>query len=219
MSGSSLARKPVILVEGDGDLKSVPFLIRRLAEASGLYDLIPCPNPIKCGEIPKLRKEGQLERFVQYACSRSEGDSVILVVDCDDDCPVTTSGEFAARAKLIAQNFKKKVGIAFIQKEFETLFLYSLRELSVRYPEHGWLLKDSDTATDWTAVRGAKGELNRRMKSYTYKETRDQVKFVSAIDIEIIVSRCRSAMHLQRLINWMYSADDGLWVYPVVFHG
>jgi hypothetical protein len=218
MSGSTLARKPVILVEGDGDMKAVPFLIRKLAEASGFYDLIPCPNPIKCGEIPKLRKEGQLERFVQYACIRSESDSVILVVDCDDDCPVTTSGEFAARANLIAQRFRKKVGIAFIQKEFETLFLYSLRELSVSYPEHGWLLKESDASTDWATVRGAKSELNRRMKNYTYKETRDQVKFVSAIDIENVASTCRSAMHLQRLINWMYSDDDGRWVYPVVSH-
>jgi hypothetical protein len=128
-----------------------------------------------------------------------------LVVDCDDDCPVTTSAEFAARANPIAQRFSKKVGIAFIQKEFETLFLYSLRELSVKYSEHGWLLKESDTATDWTSVRGAKGELNRRMKNYTYKETRDQVKFVSAIDIENVVSSCRSAKHLRRLINWMYS--------------
>lgn len=218
MSGSTPSRNPVILVEGDGDLKAVPFLIRRLADASGFYDLTPCPNPIKCGEIPKLRKEGQLERFVQYACTRSESDSVILVVDCDDDCPVTTSAEFAVRANPIAQRFRKKVGIAFIQKEFETLFLYSLRELSVNYPGHGWLLKDSDTVTDWTAVRGAKGELNRRMKNYTYKETRDQVKFVSAINIENVALTCRSAMHLRRLMNWMYSIDDGLLVYPAVSH-
>ncbi len=214
MSGSAAARKPVLLVEGDGDARAVPFLVRKIAEASGLYDLIPCPSPIKCGEIPKLRKDGQLERFVQYACNRKDGDSVILVVDCDDDCPVATSVEFAARVGLIAQNTTKKVGLAFIQKEFETLFLYSLLELSASYPEHGWQLKEEDAEKDWTTLRGAKGELNRRMKNYSYKETRDQVKFVSAVDINKLVSTCRPALHLQRLISWMYSDVDDSFVYP-----
>lgn len=215
MSGSAAARRPVLLVEGDGDVKAVPFLVRKLAEASGFYDLIPCPNPIKCGEIPKLRKDGQLERFVEYACNRSDGDSVILVVDCDDDCPVTTSAEFAARVRLIAQRTTKKVGLAFIQKEFETLFLYSLSDLSATYPDHGWRLTEEDADRDWTALRGAKGELNRRMKNYSYKETRDQVKFVSAVDINRLVSTCRSALHLQRLISWMYSHVNDSLVYPI----
>ena len=215
MSNPAAARKPVLLVEGDGDVQAVPSLIRKLAVAAGFYDLNPCPSPIKCGEIPKLRKAGQLERFVQYACSRPDGDSVILIVDCDDDCPVEASAEFVARVGQIAERSAKKIGLAFIQKEFETLFLYSLAELSDRYPEHGWRLKDEDAYKDWTTLRGAKGELDRRMKNYSYKETRDQVKFVSAVDINRLASTCRSALHLQRLISWIYSdARDSL-VYPI----
>jgi hypothetical protein len=213
------ARKPVLLVEGDGDTHAVPFLIRKVAQSSGLHDLVPCSNPIKCGEIPKLRKQGQLERFVQYACQRNDGDSVVLVVDCDDDCPVLTSVEFTARVREIAERYSKKVGIAFIHKEFETVFLFSLLELSLKYPEHGWRLNNDDNTRDWSTVRGAKGELNRRMKNYAYKETRDQVKFVSAIDVDNLTSTCRSALHLQRLIYWLYSDSTNFLVYPTLTHG
>jgi hypothetical protein len=216
MTVSAGARKPVLLVEGDGDTHAVPFLIRKVAESSGLHDLIPCSNPIKCGEIPKLRKQGQLERFVQYACQRSDGDSVVLVVDCDDDCPVTTSHQFTERVRVIAERHLKKVGIAFMHKEFETVFLFSLPELSLKYPEHGWRLSRDDNTRDWTTVRGAKGELNRRMKNYSYKETRDQVKFVSAIDFNNLTSTCRSALHLQRLIDWIYCDSTKQLVYPAL---
>jgi hypothetical protein len=216
MNVSMFVRRPVILVEGDGDVQAVPSLIRKLAEASGMHDLIPCPSPIKCGEIPNLRREGQLERFVQYACNRSDGDSVILVVDCDDDCPVSTSVEFTARVRSIAERYAKKIGLAFMHKEFETIFLFSLLELSIKYPDHGWRLNNDDSIKDWTTVRGAKGELNRRMKNYSYKETRDQVKFVSAIDIDKLTTDCRSALHLKRLIDWLYSDASGTLVYPIV---
>lgn len=207
--------QPVLLVEGDGDVSAIPALIRRVVSSCGLHNIVPCSNPIKCGEIPKLRRDGELEKFARYACTRRDGTAVILVVDSDDDCPVDTSIEFTRRVLPIAQTYQKKIGIGFMHREFETLFLYSLQDLAAKYPNHGWCLSEDDQTRDWDEVRGAKGALNRRMKDYSYKETRDQAKFVSAIDTNALIGKCRSLAHLSRMMHWLNDGSSVSLVYPL----
>lgn len=206
--------KPVLLVEGDGDMAAVPALIRRLKDALQIFTLAPCANPIKCGEIASLKRKGELEKFAQYACRRPEATSALIVIDCDDDCPVEISQEFASRLLPIAERYDKRIGLALLQKEFETLFLYSLPELCKAYPAYGWQVSRADETKDWSALRGAKGELNRRMNNYFYKETRDQVRFVSALDPGQLEHKCRSFLHLKTLLQWMVTDGSEGMVYP-----
>jgi hypothetical protein len=169
-----------------------------------------------CGDIPKLRRVGELEKFVEYACVRSDGDSVLLIVDCDDDCPKDVAAEFGLRIRPIAERYGKKVGLGFMYREFETLFLYSLRELAAAFPAYDWRIDDIDFDRDWTAIRDAKGALNNVMGSYYYKETRDQVRFVTRLDLASLEDRSRSAKHLRRLLNWLRDPGAETLIYPVV---
>lgn len=208
------ACRPILLVEGDGDREAVPFLLRRMFPEVGRSDCFPAARPIMCGEIKKLRREGELEKFVEYGCRRSDGDSVILIVDCDDDCPKDVVKDFSRRVAPVAQAAEKKVGIAFMYREFETLFLYSLRELARANPSFDWKLDGVDLDRDWSAIRGAKGLLNGLMRAHYYKETRDQTRFINSLDLLKLRANCRSVEHLFRLLSWLIDPGVTTHVYP-----
>jgi hypothetical protein len=159
-------------------------------------------------------RPGEIEKFVQYAGTRQDGDSVLLIVDCDDDCPREVVVDLCQRVRPIAERFAKRVGLALMHREFETLFLYSLKELAEQYPELRWTLEVPDSERDWAEVRGAKEKLRQRMSTGTYKETRDQARFVSALDLEALRERCRAFAHLTSTLDWLCSEAETGPVYP-----
>ncbi len=206
--------RPVLLVEGDGDREAVPLLVRQLFQHIGRPDCTPASRPIRCGDLRKLARPGEIEKFVTYACSRPDGDSALLIIDCDDDCPREVVVDLCRRVQPIAERFDKRVGVALMYREFETLFLYSIQELADRYPDLRWRLEDLDPKRDWTEIRGAKEELRRWMGGATYKETRDQARFVSALDLEVLPERCRPFAHLASTLVWLASEAETGQVYP-----
>jgi len=206
--------QPVLLVEGDGDREAVPLLVRRLFSEIGRPECSPAPRPIRCGDLPKLLRTGALEKFVTYACTRPDGDSVLLVVDCDDDCPPEVVGKLSQRAEPIARKFRKRIGIALMHREFETLFLYALPDLAEKFRDLPWELEGWEAGRDWTQVRGAKEELRRQMGGRVYKETRHQVRFASALDLTAVGARCRSLAHLASTLRWLTEDGKSEAVYP-----
>jgi hypothetical protein len=195
-------------------MEAVPLLLRRWFPLLGAPECYPAANPIRCGELPKLRRAGQLERFIELACRRGDGDSVLLLVDADDDCPKDVISELSARAAPIAARFRKKVGMCLVYREYETLFLFGLQELVNTFDAATWVIEDGDLHRDWEKNRGAKGVLKTKMKGYYYKETRDQARLTHALDIARVRERCRSAIHIDRALQWLLDATDRGWCYP-----
>jgi hypothetical protein len=208
-------RRPVLLVEGEGDRVAVPELVRTVCHRLDLHDVQPAPHPIKCGGISKLRADGTLERFVTYACQRQDGDSVLLVLDCEDDCPVDIVRELTRRAALVVERYNKKAGIALLRREFETLFLASIESISLRYPAYGWELAALDPADDPELYRGAKERLRSAMKKSKYRETRDQVRFVTALDLDLLAERSRPYRHLESVLLWLHTKNDSF-IHPQI---
>ena len=208
------ACSPVVLVEGYGDRDAVPFLLRRVFGELGAPDCFPASRPIACGDIPKIERIGELEKFTRYACERADGDSVLLMVDCDDRCPKEVGEAFYPRLREIAEWRGKKIGFGFFWREFETQFLYALDDLVTAYPAFGWTLDEDYQSVDWSATRGAKGRLNAMMSTYYYKETRDQARFVSRLDLQRLRRRCRSTEHVFRLLEWLMDDTTADLVYP-----
>lgn len=206
--------RPVLLVEGEADRIAVPLLIRRVYPTIGHPGCFPASRPIRCGEIPSLRRPGVLEKFVQYAVNRPDGDSVLLIVDCDDDCPVEVASEFADRVSPIAERADKRVGFVFMEREYEVLFLYGIESVETSYPGRGWAISEEDVQRNWSTVRGAKGALGRLMEQSTYKETRDQPAFTDAVDLDRLRAVCRPYQHLESTLVWMLSDEVGEVVYP-----
>ncbi len=206
-------KSTVVIVEGDADREAVPFLLRRVIEHEEFFDHGILERPILARDIPTVRREGELERFVQLACARAGCDSVLVLIDCDDDCARDVAFEFSKRLYDIAQGAGKKVGVGFFCREFEALFLGCISSLNEKYPELGFRLNDAPAPEDVEGIRDAKGRLARLMSSGTYKPTRDQARFVSALDFDNLVQHSRSFQHVRRLVEWLRQEKGG-WTYP-----
>lgn len=209
---------PVILTEGAGDQGAVPFLLRHIIAAAGAHEICPAARPIRVGDIPKLRRDGELERFIRYGSSRDDGDGVIMLLDCDDGCPRTIAGEFTQRIRALQPAIEKPIGIGFLKKEYECLFLSSIASIVAAYPEYGWKLEGFDTEQDMEEFRDAKAQLSKLMRpGRSYKPTRDQVKFTSECGCARLHAQSRSFRHCEALIEWMAGRrHQNSMIYPIV---
>lgn len=209
--------KIILLVEGHGDIIAVPRLLHNIMKCLKIYDVDTDRRPMKVGEIAKLQSDGVLEKFIRYACMK-DGDLILLIVDCDDDCPVDVARDFLNRIKSMGGAVSKKIGVVFFKKEFESLFLFSIEALAAATPEFGWDLEDFDVDRDMEEIRDAKGQLRRLMKGgKTYKETTDQTQFIKALNFDRLRERSRSFQHFQNTIKWaagLHQSDAQF--YPVL---
>ncbi len=203
-----MASRPVLILEGKGDIASVPFLLREMSE----YQCFPVPRPMIKQSVKRLSAEGELERFARYALTREEGDSVLFLLDADEDCAKEIADSWTPRLR--ALNPAKKVGVGIFVREFEAYFLACLDLVAEKYPDYGLSLDDWGLGDDHEAPRDAKGRISGRMKSgKTYKPALDQAKFVSILDFARLRHSCRSFRHLESLLAWLGAEDAGN-VYP-----
>lgn len=195
-----------LVVEGDGDAVAVPELIRQALYSANRFNFSLQPNPIRRVTLGQLLVSGQLERYVGYAASK-DADAVLLVVDNDDHCAKEAFDELSQRCNDMSLGLK--VGICFLTREFESLFLYCLEGIAKKYPEYRWNLESYDPTIDFETTRNAKGEISRLMaRDKAYKETRDQVKFVSALDHGLLRERSRSYQHLEKTLKWLMQEEQ-----------
>jgi hypothetical protein len=94
----SKCRRPVLILEGAGDIRVVPRLIR--GHAAPTFDIRSKSSPKTELEYrdqkASLVRAGEFERYVEYG-ARDDTDSVLFVLDCEDVCPVDVCSEFTAR--------------------------------------------------------------------------------------------------------------------------
>ena len=210
-------RNPFLILEGLGDKRAVPEFVRNLAYAHEIFDLSIIPHPIMRQNIPKLRTAGELEKFITYGLMK-DGDSLLILLDCDDLCAKDEVHAFTERVR--KQNLTKKVGFAFFNSEYESFFVSCLDLIAKRYPEYEWNLTDWNIDDDHEEIVGAKGYLSDRMKTNkSYKATREQTKFTSALDLDRLREKSRSFRHLESTLLWLTGqTDDDSLIYPLPVH-
>ena len=204
-------KRPVLIVEGAGDIKAVPRLIRETLYFNGIYDINPAPRPKSNVEVRKLMRAGELERYIEYGI-RDDGDSVLVILDCEDFCPLDVCREFTKRIELL--KIDKKVGISLFRSEFETLFLYCVDEIAAHFDDYGWRADRPAPSEDFENIRDAKGTLSRMMRpERAYKETRDQEKFITALNYLKLRRHSRSFRHFENTLHWLAAGDQ--LIYPI----
>ncbi|SRR6266446_1781157 len=108
---------------------------------------------------------------------------------------------------------EKKVGIALFRSEFETLFLYCIDEIIAQFGEYRWLRRRAPLTGDIESIRDAKGAISRMMSSdRAYKETRDQEKFITALNFDKLRVNSRSFRHFEKTLLWLANGETN--VYP-----
>lgn len=166
-----------LIVEGHGEVKALPTLIRRFAEGLLPSQHIDIPQPLRVSR-GKLAKEQELKRAVELM-ARKVGTSqpILVVLDADGDCPAELGPKLLTWAT--AQRSDRAISVIVAKEEFEAWFLASAESLRGKRG-----LPDSFSIDDAPeAIKHAKARLDRAMPS-GYSETVDQPAFAAVFDIE-----------------------------------
>jgi hypothetical protein len=166
------------IVEGHGEVEAVPILLRRIASDSGA-PLAPRINPpirIKSGSF--LNDEGYFARYIRIAAHKAapENGAVLILLDCEDDCPATLGPALLSRARAVRADVSYVVALAY--REFETWFIVAARSLGGQCG----LSRDILPPPDAELFRDAKGWLGERMNG-SYDPVTHQHQFARTFDL------------------------------------
>jgi hypothetical protein len=174
------------IVEGPGDRDAVPILIRRIAESHGLYG-VNVLRPHERRDLPAVKpKFGDILRTALLA-----GAPVLWVLDYDcDDCTDVDRDLQSLYQQATAVSTAQKTEFAFMVKEYESLFLADHETTRTVFPD---IPQTTAFPQNPEAVRGAKEWLSKaRPKGLAYKESTDQAKITSQLNLDRLRQRSPS---------------------------
>lgn len=174
----------VPIVEGFGEVESIPVLMRRLLGKWNKYS-ITVAKPVRAPRY-QVVKEGELERRIELAKTRPNCSAIILILDSNDDCPKEFAPVLFQRAKEYASPVLASVVLA--KFELESWFLGSIESLRGK---RGISLTACSPENP-EDIRDAKGELSNLMANHYYSEIDDQPAFADIFDFEQALKKCRS---------------------------
>ena len=167
------------IVEGHGEVESVPILIRRVV--ANLYSelVIVLPRPIRISRN-KILEVGELEKWIEVVSLRiGEQGAIFVILDSDNDCPAQLGPALLHRASQVDTGLP--IAVVLAKHEFEAWFLAAAASLRGKRG----LRSDIDPPNDSEAIRGAKEWLHDRMQNgKTYRSKRDQPALTALFDIE-----------------------------------
>jgi hypothetical protein len=107
----------VSIVEGHGEVKAAPILLRRIATELNLEFTLLVEQPIRQPRS-KLVRPGELERAVELAARRAGVDGGIFVlVDSDGQPPCVLGPDLLQRAQSVRPNMP--MGLVLAHHEYE----------------------------------------------------------------------------------------------------
>lgn len=178
------------LVEGHGEVKAVPTLLKLLLTEQGNHTWYVDHRRLKrVRGLSYLRKS--LTNFLGYL-RIDDPDAVLILLDLDDGCPVEEARSLSA--EIVKAQLPFPVAVVFALREYEAWFLSSLPTVA---GSTQLLPTDLEYDGDPEARRGCKGWLSRQMPSgMIYKETQHQEEFTRFIDPECARANSRSFRRL-----------------------
>ncbi len=170
------------IVEGHGECEAVPILVRRIA-----LEIDPgfVPRVLPPLRVPasRLVKAGELERSVELAARKLQGQGgIMIIVDCDwrGGCPARDGPSLLARARKVRPG--TPVAVILAKQEYEAWFLAAAESLRGRRG----LSRTLTSPPDPESIRGAKGWLSRMMPGGAgYSETDDQPALTAIFDMSM----------------------------------
>lgn len=167
------------IVEGHGEVEALPALLHRIAIQAGFEGGLRVDPPIRVKSGSFLNDDDYFSRYVSLAgakAAQNQG-SVLIVLDCEDQCPATLGPTLLKKAQAIRSDVTILVALAY--REYETWFLAAAQSLrGLR-----GLPADLDPPVPVEGMRGAKEWLSRRMYE-PYDPVTHQIEFTRAFDLD-----------------------------------
>ena len=164
------------IVEGDGEVKALPLLLRRIAASLG--STVHAPRPIRV-KRNKVVKAGELERAVELAARQATGGCILILLDADSDCPKELAPKLLRRAMEARPD--RKIRVVLAKTEYEAWFLAAADSIAGKRG----IDPSTSSPNDPESIRGAKGWLRKRMpRDQRYRETLDQAALSAIFDLD-----------------------------------
>ena len=190
--------KIAVIVEGDGEVKAVPLLIRRIVSET------PQSVPFEIAKPIRVRRQrillaGELERYLDLAAARAgEHGAILILLDANGDCPAVLGPEIRERAAKARPD--RRIDVVLAKREYEAWFIAAAESLS---GTRG-MPPDLSVPEDPESVRGAKEWLKRRTRGSSrgsYSPTTDQAALTERFDMEAARRRSPSFDKMWRAVN------------------
>jgi hypothetical protein len=181
------------IVEGQGDVISIPIIVRRVAAAAGV-PFVEVRRPFRIARSRAVRP-GEIERAVQFSGRSPERpNGVLVVLDADDDVPCHLGPLLLQRAVAAQADIASAVVIA--TKEKEAWFIAAIESLrGVR-----GIPRDASPPANAEAIRGAKEWIGRLMRR-PYSEVTDQPALAASFDLGMARQRASSFDKFSRAVR------------------
>lgn len=175
----------MIFVEGEGDSKAAPVLVRRiLHEWYGIFTWNT--KAFKVKNISYMLRK--FPDIIRYTNSRIDTHAILVLLDSDDTCPIESVCRILSGVHNGTIFVDKPLAIVFAVREFEAWFLASAK--------HIW----RENIPNPESPRDAKGAV-RRLLGGEYSPTIHQARLVSQMSLEEAHENSRSFRRLVSAIN------------------
>jgi len=177
------------IVEGHGETKSLPILLRRMALEidPGFVPQVVPPQRLPASQI---RNCGHLQAAIEYAGRRIAGNGGVMVLldaDWDDCCPAVDGPRLLQYAQGARNDIELSVVLA--KMEYEAWFLAAADSLRGIRGLSGSLASPACPES----IRGAKEWLSRNMQgTQAYSETLHQASFTAQFNMDLARERAPS---------------------------
>ena len=158
-----------VIVEGRGEVESVPILLRRIAAEIAPDISLNVSRPIR---VPRDRivRPGQLERYLSIAVRvGGPGAAILVLLDADKDCPAELGPNLLQRARETRPD--KRIQTVVANREYEAWFIAASESAIVGAPP---------APADPESIRGAKEWIQ---KHQPYRPTVDQAPLTATFDM------------------------------------
>ncbi len=197
----------VPVVEGDGEVSALPqLLLRILLQLHCRPDVLVAQGKGKRGVVNargRSKLEKDLEKFLLYAQNKPDCGAILVLVDADDDCPVTKFHEISQRCE--QSGITVPVQVVYAHREYESWFLASLDTIKGKQN----IPETADLTASVEAIADPKKWLSDRMPhGMAYKETTHQASFTNSIDLDLACQNSRSFRRLCHALQQLVEAMD-----------
>lgn len=190
------------IVEGHGEERALPILLRRLRDEWKAGSTFTEPlQPIRVHRDRFLNHDEEFRKKLLLAAAKcGETGWILVILDADDDCPVTMAARIYQRAQSYVSH--RRLSVVIANREYEAWFIAAAPSLE---GQRGFRCPDGDPI-DAETPRDAKGWLRQNIASGTYSEILDQPAFTAHFDLQQAIDNSRSFRKLCK--EWQSNVVD-----------
>ena len=169
------------IVEGHGEVKALPIILRRLLLFLAPQKTWLVPEPIRIPKGSFLNRPDERRRALDLAAikgSAAKSSFILILLDSDGECPAAAAPALLAQCKNARSD--QQMALTFAHHEFEAWFIAAATSLRSKRG----LPIDLARPDNPEAIQDAKGWLKQRRTGRVYSPTIDQPAFASLFDMD-----------------------------------